>query len=596
MPSTASFRQFGIRTLLLLSSLVTGHSSFAAPPPNVVLLMTDDQGYGDIAAHGNTMIRTPHLDRLHAEAVRLTNYHVDPTCSPTRSALMTGRYSTRTGCWHTIMGRSLMFHDEQTMAEVFRANGYRTAICGKWHLGDNYPMRPQDRGFDEVLIHGGGGVGQTPDLWGNDYFDDTYLHNGRPEKFTGYCTDVFFAHALKFIERNKDRPFFLYLPTNAPHGPFHVAERYVKPYLDKGVPQPMANFYGMIENIDENLGRLRARLKEWGLDQNTIFIFTTDNGTAAGVARAGGGGKGRKSGGDVAASDTTWQGFNAGMRGQKGSQYDGGHRVPFFIHWPAGKLGAARDVNTLAAHFDALPTLVELCGLRFAPRKPLDGRSLAPLLRGLASDWPERTLFVHTQREEIPPKWVRSAAMTQHWRLVDGKELYDMQSDPGQTRDVSAQHADVVAKLRADYEAWWATLTPSFTNYGYIILGSQHENPSHLTCHDWHADQQDVPWSQEHIKKAPNANGWWMIEVANAGKYEFTLRQQPAVAKSPIQAAVATVRVGGVEATESVLGGATEVKLTLDLQPGRQRMQTRFFDEAAGIDRGAFFVEARRLP
>ena len=270
---------------LFASLSATAPTAASNRQPNVVLIMTDDQGYGDIGAHGNTMIRTPNLDHLHSQSIRFTNFHVDPTCSPTRSALMTGRYSTRTGVWHTIMGRSLMFSDEVTMAQVFESAGYRTGIFGKWHLGDNHPMRPQDRGFQESVVIGGGGITQTPDFWGNDYFDDTYSHNGVPEKYSGYCTDVFFENALRFIEKNRTTPFFAYVPTNVPHGPFNIADTYSRPYRDKGVPADMTNFYGMIENADENIGRLLAKLKEWGLDENTLVIFMTDNGTAAGVAR-----------------------------------------------------------------------------------------------------------------------------------------------------------------------------------------------------------------------------------------------------------------------------------------------------------------------
>ena len=582
-------------SLLLAGGMVAPSVEAAPRQPNVILVMTDDQGYGDVHAHGNTMIRTPHLDRLHAESVRLTNYHVDPTCSPTRSALLTGRYSTRTGVWHTIMGRSLMYRDEITVADVFSANGYRTAMFGKWHLGDNYPMRPQDRGFQETLAIGGGGVTQTPDYWGNTYFDDTYYHNGKPEKFKGYCTDVFFDNALKFIEQNKAKRFFVYLPTNVPHGPYNVAEKYSKPYLDRGVPQPMANFYGMIENLDENMGRLLASLKQWGLEQDTVLIWTTDNGTAAGVSRPGG--KSGKSGkGKNAPTGAQWTGFNAGMRAQKGSEYDGGHRVPLFIRWPAGGLGGGRDVTQLTAHLDMLPTLADLCGLKFTPRNPLDGRSLVPLLTGGARDWPARTLFVHTQREEIPPKWTRSAAMTERWRLVNGKELYDMPADPGQTQDVSAQHAGVVAKLKEDYEQWWASLQPAFTNYGYIVIGAEQENPALITCMDWHAELvKDIPWNQEQIKSASWANGYWMIDVARAGRYEFTLRQQPAVAKFPLEASQARVRVGQAEATGAVPKGADGVKLTLKLAAGPSKLATWLTDESSGKSRGAFFVEVRRV-
>ncbi|MHC4214116.1 MAG: sulfatase-like hydrolase/transferase, partial [Planctomycetota bacterium] len=248
--------------------------------PNVVLVITDDQGYGDLSCHGNKILKTPNLDKLYSQSTRLRDFHVNPTCSPTRAALMTGRYCNRTGVWHTIMGRSLLRKDEVTMADVFRDSGYRTGIFGKWHLGDNYPFRPMDRGFDDVLVHRGGGIGNTQDYWGNDYFDDSYFRNSKPEKFEGYCTDVWFAEAMKFIEANKDRPFFCYLTTNAPHGPFRVPEKYSQPYKNKGI---VANFYGMIANIDENFGRLEAKLKELELDDDTILIFMTDNGTAAGT-------------------------------------------------------------------------------------------------------------------------------------------------------------------------------------------------------------------------------------------------------------------------------------------------------------------------
>jgi arylsulfatase A-like enzyme len=316
--------------------------------------MTDDQGYGDIAAHGNVKIQTPELDRLHSESIRFTNFHVDPTCAPTRASLLTGRFSTRTGIWHTIAGRSLMRPNELTLAQVFAANGYRTGHFGKWHLGDNAPLRPQDRGFQTSLRLGGGGITQSPDWWGNDYFDDTFLHqDGRPDAFHGYCTDVFFQTALMFIDAAQaaKSPFFCYIATNAPHDPFNVADSYSRPYRDAGVPEKMANFYGMITNIDDNIGRLRKALDERQLTDNTIFIFMTDNGTSAGIMKP-------------SKNPQEWTGFNAGMREQKVSEYEGGHRVPFFIRWPTGGLSVPRDIEELAAHIDVLPTLVELCGLK----------------------------------------------------------------------------------------------------------------------------------------------------------------------------------------------------------------------------------------
>ncbi|MEW4528703.1 arylsulfatase [Maioricimonas sp. JC845] len=575
--------RFLIVCSLLLASVVTRNAPLPAAPPNVVLVMTDDQGYGDIGALGNEMIDTPNLDRLYGESVRLTNYHVDPTCSPTRSALMTGRYSTRTGVWHTIMGRSMMNTDELTMAEVFAANGYRTGMFGKWHLGDTYPLRPQDQGFQTVRHHGGGGVGQTPDDWGNDYFDDTYRHeDGTPEQFTGYCTDVWFDEALAFIEASQDKPFFCYLTTNAPHGPYLVEPSYKQPYLDAGVPEPMASFYGMITNIDENMGRLVARLDELGLAENTILIFTTDNGTAAGVAR------GRQQ------QNAKWKGYNAGMRGQKGSEYDGGHRVPFFVRWPAGGLEGGRDVEQLAAHIDVLPTLVDLCGIEKPEGPPVDGTSLVRALEGNNEILRDRTLFVHSQRIESPEKWRKSAVMTERWRLINGKELYDIQADPGQESNVASANPQVVAQLRDAYEQWWASLSPVFDEHVRIVLGADEANPTNFTCHDWHAPQQQVPWHHGMIARNPEANGYWMVEVREPGTYEFRLRMRPSSIVYGLPAGTAKVRVGDVEETAPVEANAPYASVTIELDAGPEKLQT-WLDGEDGTSRGAFFVEARRV-
>ena len=549
--------------------------------PNVVLVITDDQGYGDLGCHGNLVIQTPNLDRLYTQSVRLTDFHVDPTCSPTRSALMTGHYSTRTGVWHTIMGRSLLGKHEVTMADVFSAAGYRTGVFGKWHLGDNYPFRPQDRGFGEVLIHGGGGVGQGPDYWGNDYFDDTYFHNGKTKKFKGYCTDVWFEGAMKFIDANKDRPFFCYLTTNAPHGPYNVAEKYEKIYEGKR-NVPHAAFYGMITNIDENMGRLVKKLKALGLEKDTILIFMTDNGTSAGFRRG--------------------VGFNADMRGTKGSEYDGGHRVPCFIRWPGGGVGGGRDIDQLAAHIDLLPTLIKLCGLKKPKGVKFDGASLSPLLRGEVRDWRERTLLVHSQRIEHPEKWRKSAVMTERWRLVNGKELYDIKADPGQKNNIADKHPRVVTKLREAYEDWWADLSKGFDEYCETIIGSDKENPVRLMSHDWHTPR--VPWHQGAVRSGMQANGFWAVEVARDGRYEFALRRWPVEVDKPINAAIAggkaisatkaRLKISDVDVTGPVPADAHAVTFRVQLKAGKTRLQTWFTDDK-GVSRGAYYVYVKRL-
>ena len=545
--------------------------------PNVVLVITDDQGYGDLACHGNPVIQTSNLDKLHTQSVRLTNFHVGPTCSPTRAALMTGHYCNRTGVWHTIMGRSLLRKDEVTMGDVFSASGYRTGIFGKWHLGDNYPFRPQDRGFGEVLIHGGGGVGQGPDYWGNDYFDDTYFHNGQPEEFEGYCTDVWFDGAMRFIKVNKDRPFFCYIPTNAPHGPYNVPEEYMKPYLDKGLPERQARFYGMITNIDDNISRLMHQLKELELEENTILLFMTDNGTSG-------------------------SGYNAGMRGKKGSEYDGGHRVPCFIRWPSGGLTGGIDIDRLTAHIDILPTLIELCGLKKPQGLEFDGDSLVRLLMGRDKNWPARTLITDSQRIEHPEKWRKSAVMTDHWRLVNGKELYDMKADPGQKSDISNRHPQVIQKLSRAYEDWWADVSRRFDEYCEIIIGSDQQNPTRLMSHDWHTPE--VPWSQGAVRSGMQANGFWAVEIERNGTYEFELRRWPKELNAPINEAIpggkaitatnARLKIADVDVTRPVSRDARAVTFQVKLNAGKTRLQTWLTDDQ-GASRGAYYVYAKRL-
>ncbi len=561
--------------LVLATAVMSAGPLFAAEKakqPNVILVMTDDQGYGDIRAHGNDVIITPALDKMHGESVRLTNYHVDPTCSPTRSALMTGRYSDRVGVWHTIMGRSILWADEKTMGDVFQAGGYRTGVFGKWHLGDTYPFRPQDRGFDEVLVHGGGGVCQTPDYWDNNYFDDTYYHNGKPEKQEGYCTDVWFDAAIKFIEQSKKegKPFLAYIPTNAPHGPLLVAEKYAKMYEGKKVN---AKFCGMITNIDENMAKLRKKLKELGLEKNTILIFTTDNGTAGGR-------------------------FNAGMKGHKGSEYDGGHRVPCFFYWPDGGLTGGRDVARLTAHMDMLPTLIDLCGLKKPKGVKFDGMSIAPLLRGNDKNWPDRELIVESQRIDHPTKWRKCAVMTDRWRLVNGKELYDMQSDPGQAKNVAAEHPDVVERLRKVYDNWWADVSKNHDKYAHIVIGNDAENPATITCHDWHGPK--VPWNHGHIRSGTAANGFWAIRVDRDGTYEFELRRWPKEKNAPInegpgiQAQKARLVIGEVDETVPVKTGDIAARFKVKLKAGKTRLQTYFIGEG-DKSRGAYYVYVKRV-
>jgi len=484
------------------------------PKPNVILIITDDQGYGDLGFHGNEIIETPTLDQFFSESVRVTDFHVSPTCSPTRGALMTGRYTNRVGTWHTIAGRSLLFEDERILPQIFAENGYTTGMFGKWHLGDNYPFRPEDRGFQEVVRHGGGGITQGPDYWGNDYFDDTYWHNGKPQQYDGYCTDVFFEESMKFIEANKDKPFFTYIATNAAHGPFHVPEECYNLYKDEEqLLERQKRFYGMITNFDQNLKRLDDHLKELGIAENTILVFMTDNGTAAGYSKR----------------DGQIYGYNAGLKGTKNSEYEGGHRVPFAVRWPEGGIEGGREINQLLAHIDVLPTLVDLADLNWVESKRIDGRSFAPLLLGNSKKWEPRTLIVDSQRMLNLVKWNKSAVMDDPWRLINGQELYDINEDPGQTRDVAADYPEVVNRLKESYNSWWGSLTEQNVNerYAYIKAGSPYENPVRISAHDMHIYPYKFAWHQHGALGAVEGKGVLKLEITDDGMYRVSIRRYP---------------------------------------------------------------------
>ncbi len=593
-------------SLLTLITLGVG----AADRPNVVVVITDDQGYGDLSCHGNPILKTPNIDSLASESVRLEDYHVAPTCSPTRCAFLTGHWTNRTGVWHTIMGRSMLRENEVTIGQIFKDSGYATGMFGKWHLGDNYPFRPEDRGFTEVLRHGGGGVGQTPDYWDNAYFDGSYFHNSKPTPVKGFCTDVFFDYAKKFIEKQveEEKPFLAYISTNAPHGPMHAPGEYADPYL-KQVPLKTAHFFGMIANIDDNVGAMREWLEEKGLAENTIFIFTTDNGSSAGTKVN-----------------------TAGMRGGKGSEYDGGHRVPFFMHWPKGGYDKEQFIKPITAHVDIVPTLIDLCGVKAPEGVKFDGVTIRPLLESKdTSNWPDRILVTDSQRVKDPIKWRKSAVMTSDWRLVSGNdkkgspyhELYSIKSDPGQKTNVIRDYPEVAGRLKAFYEDWWNEIEPTFGDPARIKIGHPQDNPSRLTSHDWIAETM-VPWNQAHVRQGvdkPDHTGFWYLDIVEGGDYTIELRRWPnegpvsekaitdgippgdlvpgekpfrATPGRAIAADVATIDIGGRQMEMPVPEGAGSVTFKLALDAGPTKLTARFKGKDGAVT-GAFYAYVTRL-
>lgn len=550
--------------------------------PNVIIVITDDQGTGDLACEGNPYIKTPNIDKFYGDAVRFTNYHVSTTCAPSRGSIMTGRHTNRINTYHTITGRSLFFEDEVTMAQVFAQNGYTNGMFGKWHLGDNYPFRPEDRGFNEVVRIGGGGITQGPDYWGNDYFDDTYWHNGKTEKYQGYCTDVFFREALKFIETNKDQPFFCYIATNAPHGPLNLPKEYLDKYKDnKNLPEQVQRFYGMITNIDDNFKALEEKLAALHLTDNTILIFTTDNGTATGHLA-----------------------YDGGLRGHKGSEYEGGHRVPLVIRWPNGQLTGGKDIDKLVAHYDLLPTFVDLLGLNFNPIKPLDGTSLKPLLYPTGQKWPNRILYMDTQRLQNLVKYKNYAVMDDNWRLINGNELYDMRVDKSQTKNVINEHPEEAEKLSAGYEKWWQSFMDERVDqrYAYIKVGSPHENPTRISAHDMLTGKFGMVWHQYGAVTASQATGRWKIEFVENGEYKISLcrfpresgqainqtfpaqkkiveleQTMPASVKSDF--AQAYIYVANLEKTANIQSRQKEVSFSAKISAGKYDMEAQLIDK-----------------
>ena len=443
---------YGLLTALLPLIGASRAAAAVAERPNIVFVMPDDVGYGDYACLGNPIIRTPAANAFWKQSVRFTDFHVSPTCAPTRAALMTGRHEFKNGVTHTIYERERLTLKATTIAQVLKNAGYTTGIFGKWHLGDEPDRRPDRRGFDEMFIHGGGGIGQTypgscGDAPGNTYFNPAILHNGRFEKTTGYCTDVFFRQALEWMDEKRKgaAPFFAYIPLNAAHAPLQVPGEYFKRYKGK-VPDDTARFYGMIENLDDNFGALLKKLKEWGIEENTLVIFLTDNGGTFGVKV-----------------------YNAGMRGGKVTPYEGGTRVPSFWRWPAAFKGGV-DCAALTAHIDLFPTLAEIAGAKLSDevKRQVEGRSLLPLLKNPKAAWPDRVLVTHVGRwprgKAAEWKFRNCSIRNSRFALVNNAELYDLKIDPGETTNVIEQHPEIVARLRAAYDEWWSEVLPRLEN------------------------------------------------------------------------------------------------------------------------------------
>ncbi|QDT12880.1 sulfatase-like hydrolase/transferase [Stieleria marina] len=609
---------FALITLVIVSSTMADATS--AKRPNVIVVITDDQGYGEFSAHGNPILQTPNLDRLASQSVRLTDFHVAPMCTPTRGQLMTGVDAFRNGAMNVSSGRTLLRRELPTLGNVFADAGYRTGLFGKWHLGDTYPYRPQDRGFRETLWFPSSHIGSVPDQWQNDYFDDTYIHNGKQQAYSGYTTDVLFDEAMSWMhdEAEAERPFLCYLATAAAHQPHYVPQKYIAeireslraaasdlpnrdlPDLAPEVEEQLIRFLAMCVNIDENVGRLETFLTQHQLRENTVVVFLTDNGSTFGPRY-----------------------FNANMKGGKTTLWEGGHRVPCFIRWPAGGLQSPQDVTGLTQVQDLLPTLVDLLGLPASSVGHCDGISLAPILCGDTEVPTERMLVINYSRMPFKtmrttpmnpavPRRERAAVLWKSWRLLEDKALYDLNSDPLQQDNVIDRHPAVVAAMRSHLNDWWDGVKLPAREFQPSVIGHKAQNPVELTACEWADVFVD---QQSQVRRGVRKNGLWHIEVAEAGKYAFTLSRWPQNSGLRLRDRVgetkvtdgmltagpawpvtsAAIRVGDIEQRTEVNADASSARFELSLPVGRTTMQTWFHDSEETPISGAYYVNVQRL-
>jgi arylsulfatase A-like enzyme len=583
--------------------------------PNVIIVMTDDQGYGELSCHGNPILKTLQLDKLHDRSIRFTNYHASPMSTPTRGQLITGLDASRNCATNVACGRVLPRPELETLGSIFADNGYSTGIFGKWHLGDNYPFRPDDRGFQETIWFPSANIGSTVDLWGNKCFNPSFIHNSKREQYQGYCTDILFDQAKQWMKKvsGESKPFLVYLPTNAPHVPLAAKDEDIKEIeaaiansefsgLEPTLKSSLTLYLAMIRNIDTNMGKLVLFLNEEHLAENTILIFATDNGSTYG-----------------------YQYFNAGMRGHKVELYEGGHRVPLFISWPGGGFTTPRDVKELAEVQDILPTLIDLCKLNTRTGTKFDGISLAKVLRGNEKISDDRMIVINYSRSsgnlEYPsndaPSIIRregAAVLWKQWRLLADRELYDLSSDPMQVNNVIQKYPEVIQKMRAHLDNWWNEVKGIANVPQRVVIGSDKQNPMMLSSCDWidvYLDTESLMGTGMH------KNSYWNLLVDQPGEYEFELRRWLRETNTgladkvtggtafPISSARILIKSDVKEnkaqpliikeEKKDVQTGDKSVIFNAHLDPGPITLQTWFYDAKNNPLCGAFYVYVRRM-
>ncbi len=490
-------------------------------------------------------------------------------------------------------GRTLLRRDLPVLAETFRDNGYRTGIFGKWHLGDTYPYRPEDRGFEETVWYPSSHIGSVPDAWNNDYFNDAYRHNGHLQRYRGYSGDVFIDEAMRWIgaRGRAGSPFFCYIPLNVAHAPLFVPPEFIEPY--KHLPANVARYSAMIANIDHNVGRVDEMLRKSGLHENTLLIYMSDNGATRATLR-----------------------YTAGMKGTKTELYEGGHRVPCFVRWTGGGVQGGRDISDLTQMQDIFPTLIDSCALTRPQGFQTDGVSLAAVLQNRAKQLPDRTAvvqFSRMPREGVSarPSKNDAAVMWKTWRLIGGKELYNIAEDPGQEKNVFDRNPEIVARLQKHYDEWWSRVEPQLDSFVPVVVGSNRENPVSVSACEW----ADVFLDQgAQVRKGERKNGVWHLEVAQPGDYEIALRRWPRDCDAAIAAGIpphtaedgrypagvalpiakARLKAGTFDRTVDVGPDDREALFHMRLPAGPVQMQSWFLDASGQPLLGAYYAYVER--
>ena len=522
--------------------------------PNVVVVLIDNQGYFELSRNGHQIVQTPRIDKLASQAVNFTDFNAPPFCSPSRAALLTGRYALRAGIHNTVGGVSILHKNETTTADLLKKEGYSTSIFGKWHLGSSYPYSPKYRGFEEVFVHGGGGVSQLGDYFGNNHINATYEHNGEYEKSKGFSTDVLFDQAIKYMDGKKDNqdPFFCYISTPAVHFPTNRHPVTTERLLKRGAEDnEYLALYSMIENVDDNVGKLLDYLEKTGLKENTIVVLASDQGV----------------------NDRGAVQHRSGTFQNRGLSFDEKHHVYCMIQYPKLTDKNPGDINNLTGMVDVLPTILDVCSIE--PPSNLDGQSLKPLLEG-SGDWNnERQLIIQCPRSRERNKWENTSVKYKKWRLVDGKELYNIDNDFGQKNDLASENGDLVDQLSKTYESFWNSLAPADALISLHVLGAEEAPEVRLVGMDWY--QGDAPWTQQGLKNK-SAQGKWLVEIASDGNYRFELRRYPREAPIPIEADIAIVEIGETNSEVVIDIEADKAVVEMNLKKGIYDMVTTFKD------------------